>query len=75
MSFLKNGVSAYAVEGNFNIKFKENFVIVGLVHEVTDGVNCSFTPQGVPTPTWEGRRRLQSLGMKSLKQTLVIRSR
>ena len=44
MSFLKNGVSAHAVEGIFNIKFKENFVVVGLVHEVTGDVNCSFTP-------------------------------
>jgi len=39
LSFLKNGVSAYAVEDIFNIKFKENFVIVGLVHEVTGGVD------------------------------------
>ena len=45
LSFLKNGVSAYAVEVIFNIKFKENFVIVGLVHEVMGGVDCSFTPQ------------------------------
>ena len=44
LSFLKNGVSAHAVEGIFNIKFKENFVVVGLVHEVTGDVNCSFTP-------------------------------
>jgi len=43
---LKNGVSAYAVEGIFNITFKENFVVVRLVHEVTGGVDCSFTPQG-----------------------------
>ena len=46
MSFLKNGVSAYAVEGIFNIKFKKNFVVVRLVHAVTGGVNRSFTPQG-----------------------------
>jgi len=46
LSFLKNGVSVYAVEGIFSIKFKENFVIVGLVHEVTGGVDCSLTPQG-----------------------------
>ena len=43
MSFLKNSVSGYAVEGIFNIKFK-NFVVVELVHEVTGGVDCSFIP-------------------------------
>ena len=26
-------------------------------------------PKGVPTPTWEGRRSLRSLGIKGLKQT------
>ena len=55
MSFLKNSVSAYAVEGIFNIKFKENFVIVGLVHEVTGGVKCSFTPQGGAYPYLGGQ--------------------
>jgi len=75
LSFLKNNVSAYAVEGIFNIKFNENFVVMGLVHEVTGGVDCSFTTQGVPTPTWEGRRTLQNLGMKGLKQTLATRRR
>jgi len=55
--------------------FKENIVVVGLVHEVTGGVDCSFTPQGVSTPTWEGRRSLRSLGMKGLKQTLATRRR
>jgi len=45
LNFLKNGVSVYAVEGIFNIKFEENFVVVRLVHEVTGGVDCSFTPQ------------------------------
>jgi len=50
LSFLKNGVSAYAVEGIFNIKFKENFVVVGLVHEVTGGMDCTFTPQGGAYP-------------------------
>ena len=75
LSFLKNNVSAYAVEGIVNIKFKENFVVVGLFHEVTGGVDCSFTTQGVPTPTWEGRRTLQNLGMKGLKQTLATKRR
>ena len=55
--------------------FKENIVVVGLVHEVTGGVDCSFTPQGVSTRTWEGRRSLRSLGMKGLKQTLATRRR
>jgi len=53
--FLKNGVSAYAVEGIFNIKFKEDFVIVGLVHEVTGGVDCSFTLQGGAYPYLGGQ--------------------
>ena len=44
MSFLKNGVSAYAVEEIFNIKFEENFVVVRWVHEVTGDVDCSYTP-------------------------------
>ena len=55
MSFLKNVVSAYAVEGIFNIKFKENFVVVRLVHEVTGGVDCSFTPQGGDYPYLGGQ--------------------
>jgi len=46
LNFLKNNVLAYAVEGIFNIKFKENFIVVELVHEVTGGVDCSFTLQG-----------------------------
>jgi len=45
LSFLKNSVSAYAVKGVFNIKFKWNVFTVRLVHEVTSGMNCSFTPQ------------------------------
>ena len=57
MSFLKNGVSAYAVEGIFNIKFK-NFFVVRLVHEVTGGVNCSFTPQGDTYPNLGGQEEL-----------------
>ena len=55
---MKNGVSAYAVEGIFNIKFKENFVIVGLVHEVTGGVDCSFTPQGGAYPYLGGQEEV-----------------
>jgi len=58
LSFLKNGVSAYAVEGIFNIKFKENFVIVGLVHEVTAGVDCSFTSQGGAYPYLGGQEEV-----------------
>ena len=75
MSFLKNGVSAYAVKGIFNIKFKENFVVVGLVHEVTGVWTAASHPKRVPTPTWEGRRSLRSLGMKGLKQSLATRRR
>jgi len=55
VSFLKNGVSAYAVEGIFNIKFKENFVVVGLVHKVTGGVDHSFTSQGGAYPYLGGQ--------------------
>jgi len=55
---LKNGVSAYAVEGIFNIKFQENFVVVGLVHEVTAGVDCSFTPQGAAYPYLGGQEEV-----------------
>ena len=58
LSFLKNGVLAYAVEGIFNIKFKENFVDVRLVHEVTGGVDCSFTPQGSAYPYFVGQEDL-----------------
>jgi len=58
LSFLKNGVSAYAVEGIFNIKFKENFVIVGLVHEVTGCVDCSLTPQGGAYPYLRGQEEV-----------------
>jgi len=54
LSLLKNNVSAYAVEGIFNIKFK-NFVVVGLIHEVTGGVDCSFTPQGGAYPYLGGQ--------------------
>ena len=60
MIFLKNGVSAYAVEGIFNIKFKEDFVIVGLVHEVTGGVDCSFTLQGGAYPYLGGQEFMES---------------
>jgi len=45
LSFLKNSVVAYAVKGIFNIKFKENVFVVSLIHEVTGGMDCSFTPQ------------------------------
>ena len=55
LSFLKNGVSAYAVEGIFNIKFKDNFFVVRLVHEVTGGMDCSFTPQGGAYPYLGGQ--------------------
>ena len=58
LSFLKNGVSEYAVEGIFNIKCKENFVIVGLVHEVTGGVDCSFTPQEGAYPYLGGKEEV-----------------
>jgi len=58
LSFLKNSVSAYAVEGIFNIKFKENYVIVGLVHEVTGGVDCSCTPQGGVYPYLGGQKEV-----------------
>jgi len=58
LSFLKNGVSAYAVEVIFNIKFEDNFVVVRLVHEVTGGVDCSFTPQGGAYPYLGGQEEL-----------------
>jgi len=49
LSFLENGISAYSVEGIFNIKFEENFVIERLVHEVTGRVVRGLqlnTPRG-----------------------------
>ena len=55
LSFVKNGVSAYAAEDIFNIKFKENFVVVGLVHEVAGGVDYSFTPHGGVYPYLGGQ--------------------
>ena len=55
---MKNGVSAYAVEDIFSIKFKENIVIVGLVHKVTGGVDCSFTPQGGAYPYLGGQEEV-----------------
>ena len=58
MSFLKNGVSAYAVEGIFNIKFKDNFFIVRLVHEVTGALDCSITLQGRAYPYLGGQEEL-----------------
>jgi len=58
LSFLKNGVSAYAIEGIFNIKFKKNFVIVRLVHAVTGGVDGSCTLQGGDYPYLGGQEEL-----------------
>jgi len=75
LSFLKNGVSAYAVEGIFNIKFKDNFFVVRLVHEVTGGMDCSFTPQGGAYPYLGGQEKLTEPWDEGLKQTLATRRR
>jgi len=55
LNFLKNNVSEYAVEGIFNIKLKENFVLVELAQEVTGGVDCSFTSQRSAYPYLGGQ--------------------
>ena len=76
LSFLQNGVSAYAVEGIFNIKFEENFVVVRLVHEVMGGMDCSFTPQGGSYPYFlGGRRSLRSLGINKGSQADFLATR